>query len=433
MAKPTRSELAGATFNLLNTILGGGGGIVPLPRCVRLAGLRLAPLMLGACAVSSAVSACAIIAAAGNVRESTYQGVARRTIGPCGAIMVQSLIVSLTFGISVAVINIFADVAPSLLRLSRTATVVLAGCTVTPIVALVRRIERLSVISIGAAVLVAAFVCFVCVHHTSGLGDAALDPLPPPDATAVFSMAGMLEAVSVVNLSFLCHFNLLPLFRSLPGAPAPAVRRAMYGVIAVSTALALVVYGTVGILGALAFGARTSGNVFADYATRGGHVSRTLNNAIATAQLLSLPLLVHEGVRELVTLLRQARGGAASAEQHTLLMRRSGRANDVDGGSAQLLSLLGEENAVGDAHGERLCSVLWCAAATLIAIYVPDTSKVLALVAALCGAPLMSVLPLLMLLRSGHGMAARSIVLTVALLMLGLAVSIASAFNAVAG
>lgn len=415
---PTRVALAGATFNLLNTILGGGGGIVPLPRCIRLTGLRLAPVLLLFCAALSAYNACAIVAASCAVRESTYQGVAMRTLGVWGALTVQVLVVSLTFGISVAVIDIFADIAPSMLNLSRTTTVMLAGCAVMPIVTLIRRIERLSIISVAASLLVAAFVVFVCL-----CAKAADNPRPTPEP----SPTNLLEAISIVNLSFLCHFNLLPLFQSLPGAPAPHVRTSMYQVIVIATLLALAVYGIVGILGFVAFGEHTSGNAFADYAANGGYWGRVLNYSIATAQLLSLPLLVHEGVRELVGLLGM-RGQLNLSEHHGLLSPQALARVDSDG---NLVHLAGGGSAQESARGERLCGMAWCVSATCIALYAADTSKVLALVAALCGAPLMSVLPVLMLLRSGHDLGPRGVALNVALLVLGVAVSGASAMVAV--
>lgn len=417
----TRRRVAGATFNLFNTILGGGGGIVPLPRCVRLVGLKVAPGLLVSSAILSAYSACAVVAASVAVRESTYQGVAHRTIGRRGATLVQVLIVSLTFGISVAVIDIFADVAPSMLQLSRTTTVLLAGSIVTPIVALVRRIDKLACISACASALVAAFVIFVFVHFSSGhrSSEQALHSSP--------SMADVREAMSIVNLSFLCHFNLLPLFRGLPGAPAVAARRSMYGVIVIATLLSLLVYASVGILGFIAFGEATSGNAFADYAAAGGRAALWLNYAITTAQLLSLPLLVHEGVRELVGLIGVRRVAPTAAEQHTLL-RSAGR----DGSDDEHVAL-GEAHRGAKASNERLCAVVWCACATCIAVFAADTSKVLAVIAALCGAPLMSVLPIVMLLRSNHGMGGRALVLNCALLMLGIGISTACAVDAVRG
>ena len=443
--------------------------MVPLPHCVRLAGLRLAPVLLVLCAALSAYSACAIIAASCNVHEQTYQGVARRTIGERGAAATQGLIVCLTFGISVAVIDIFADVAPSVLGLPRTITVILAGCAVTPIVALVRRIERLAIISIIASSLAVAFVGFVYLHHwtrdaalaeagagSDGIGDA----LPSPQG----SLASLLEAVSVINLSFLCHFNCLPLFHALPGAPSVPARDGMYRVIGVSTLLALVVYASVGILGYIAFGEHTNGNAFASFAQT-GTVGRVLNNALAAAQLASLPLLVHEGVRELVSLLSAAgllderRGvvSAAGEEQSRLIQGNctvSGQAGGSRGGggvggggiggggvggggglarvdSDGELRKAASRPATNHMRSERLCGVLWCAMATCIAVFAADTSRVLALVAALCGAPLMSVLPVLMLLRSEHGLAPGAVKLNCVLLAVGIAVTAASAVNAV--
>ena len=428
---PSRSAVAGTIFNLLNTILGGGGGIVPLPRCVKLAGPRFAPMLLAFCAVASACSAFAIVEASCVVREHTYQGVARRTIGRRGAMIVQILVVSLTFGISIAVMDIFADVAPSVLHISRTATVICAGCTVMPIVALVRRIEQLAIVSVAATVLVAVFVAYVW----TGRADAVEPPVSSVrgDSQGDFqaTTAELMEAVSVVNLSFLCHFNLLPLFRALSdGVPSRAARPAMHVAIAVATTLALLVYGTVGVLGFQRFGERTSGNAFADYASAGpfGHI---LNSALATAQLLSLPLLVHEGVRELVSLLGIDGATSATAESRPLVHTDAGtasigRAQSDDDLARSLISATRGQAG----RAERHCAVLWCAAATVGALFAADTSKVLALVAALCGAPLMSVLPMLMLLRSPHSMGRQSVLLLVGLLLLGIAVCAASAANA---
>ena len=73
-----------------------------------------------------------------------------------------------------------------------------------------------------------------------------------------------------------------------------------------------------------------------------------------------------------------------------------------------------------------MCGTVWCVAATCLAVYAEDTSDVLALVAALCGAPLMSVLPTLMLLRSRHGMGPRQVALHASLLALGMAVTAAN-------
>ena len=105
---------------------------------------------------------------------------------------------------------------------------------------------------------------------------------------------------------------------------------------------------------------------------------------------------------------------------------------DSDGELGLERSGLAPKAKLEAAHDERRCGVIWCVAATLIAMNATDTSQVLALVAALCGAPLMNVLPPLLLLRSRHGMGTAGVVMNVALLVLGVVVSAASAASALA-
>lgn len=181
--------------------------------------------------------------------------------------------------------------------------------------------------------------------------------------------------------------------------------------------------------------------------------------ARAVAQLFSLPLLVHEGVRELVCLLtahgaatrehRHHRNSAADdASQHARLVGPSSAREHADSDAERGRLSPDEQSAVGAqaeaemARRERRGGVLWCVAATAVALCASDTSQVLALVAALCGAPLMNVLPPLMALCSrGRGASAmgasgasgaRGVVLDASLLALGVGVSVASAAVALA-
>lgn len=280
---------------------------------------------------------------------------------------------------------------------SRTACVALGGCIVTPLVACIRRIERLAVISVAASALVVVFLAYAVAAYrdSAGAGAAAAPlelglrgdgPLPGgggggggPEPRTV---AGMLHAMSVINLSFNCHFNLLPLYYALPGDPAqdlPAWKQAqreqqrqgrMRHMIGTAAALALVVYALVGTLGFLAFDGRPSGDVFADYATL-GPFGQCLDDALALAQLVTLPLLVHEGVREAIDLAT----GPGSSPRATA-------------GAAPPVGLWGAG---------------WCVLMTLTAVAFPDTSAVLGLVSAFTGPPLMTVFPLWMLLRAGGG------------------------------
>jgi len=378
-------------LQILNTILGGGAGIVPLPHAMHLAGgFRTGLTILMLCGALSAYTACAIISASCLVNEKTYESVARRTIGRAAAMCVRLLLIAFAFGSGVVALSIFADVAQAWLG-SRSACIVCAGGMVAPIITFVRRIEQLAPVSVFASSLVLVFLLFALWTYAVSPPEATSDVARRAAAAGAEagSLSGVLQAVSVINLSFNTHFNLLPLFFALP-VPSERERalsrhkarwrqrQRMYALVCIATALAFAIYAAIGVLGCSSFGGRPSGNTLADYATLGA-AGRTINNAIALAQLATLPLLVHEGVREAASLLANV-GGASVSGTHELT------ASEAGGGSGRT---------------ERLGGVLWCTLMTLVATHTADTSAALALVAALCGAPLMSVLPVWMLLKAG--------------------------------
>ena len=80
-----------ACCQLLNTIFGGGAGLVPLPHAVRMLGPRAALPVIVACGAFSFYTSQAIVIASCLVGEATYQGVARRTLGHIGAEVVRLL------------------------------------------------------------------------------------------------------------------------------------------------------------------------------------------------------------------------------------------------------------------------------------------------------------------------------------------------------
>lgn len=399
-----------ACCQLLNTIFGGGAGLVPLPHAVRMLGPRAALPVIVACGAFSFYTSQAIVIASCLVGEATYQGVARRTLGHIGAEVVRLLLIVLAFSTGVAGLSIFADVAQILLVgwCTRTACLFIAGCIVTPLVVCIREIERLAVISVAAAGLMLLFLLYAIVGYV-GAPPSMQGLAQIPHHGDRRTLAEALNAASVIHLSFNCHFNVLPLFYALPvpahdtglsssprepkeppkerwlgGEALRQQQRRMRRVIGTATVLALGVYVTIGWLGYMAFGRRPSGNTFADYATQ-GFVGALINHALAVVQLVTLPLVVHEGVREFVDLLGATRGrGGESDPESTLLMREE------------------FTTRTDSSRSVHLYGGVWCALMTLTAMASVGTTQVL-VISALCGAPLMSVLPLLMLLQSGGG------------------------------
>ena len=305
------------------------------------------------------------------------------------------------------------------LECSRTTSVMLAGLLLTPLVACVRRIERLAPISFAASALVAVFVCHVLSRYARLPGASVSQLLHDPTALPPSRGSSLLHALSVVNLSYQCNFNVLPLLHSLPAAPA----RLMHQVTCVAYCLAFGVYALVGLLGSLTFDGAASGNIFADYA-RASPFGATLDNLIALAQLLSLPLLAHDGVHELV---------AMCSRRPALLAERDGLIGTLGAGTTTSPCQPHARHGRGlPAQAEAACGVLWCTISTAVALVAPDTSRVLHLLSALCGFPLMYVFPTLMLLRSGHGMGRCARRLNELLLCCGMAMTAACSATAIA-
>jgi hypothetical protein len=365
----------------------------------------------------SAYTACAVICASELVNEQTLQGVARRTLGRGHAIAVRVLLIAFAFGSGVAALTIFTDVAcASYPSFSRTRWVALAGAAISPVVVFVRRIERLAPISVLSSALVCIFLLYAgwCHSHSVRGKAVAEDGLQ--------GAAGLLQALSIVNLSFNCHFNLLPLYYALPAlqdiAPPRKARRwqqrRMHLLICTAAALALFVYAVIGLLGCWTFEGAPSGNVFADYATL-GPIGSLVNVALATSQLAALPLLVHEGVRETIALCDEKMHGSPSGSPSPSASSR------VHSGSH------------GSVRTERLGGAVAMLLMTLTAMVSADTSTVLSLLSSLCGGPLVSILPLLMLLRSGHCMGRCATALNWALLAVGASATVACSISALEG
>lgn len=395
---------------IFNTILGGGGGMVPLPYAFRLFGsVRSAMMAITLCGTLAAYTACAVVSASCLVPDGTsLQLLARQTLGHSWGIGVRILLVAFAFGSGVAALTIFADVAhTSIPWCAHSTWVMLASCLVGPLVVFVRQIERFAPISIIASVLVAVFFFYAGWFYFAH----PVTPFARVERVDAPTTAARLQAISVINLSFNCHFNQITLFRALPtigiAPPREAARiqqRYMRILICVAMALALTVYSAIGYWGFCTFEYRPSGNALADYATL-SPFGAALNNALAASQLATLPLLVHEGVRETIAL-----GGDCLGKRPPDLRRAPLKDRevedcniDVDATREGLLrhpsggSLLSPRMA-------QLFGAVWVVLMALAAMAAADTSRVLSVLSALCGGPLVSILPLWMFLRAGHGM-----------------------------
>ena len=107
-----------ASLNLLNTIIGGGSGLVPIPYLLRSTGLVWGSVLLAVTAAWAAYTAWCVVRAWRLTGGGTYEAVTLRCLGGCAAATVRVTIIVFLFGVCVATFDIFADVASSALLVS---------------------------------------------------------------------------------------------------------------------------------------------------------------------------------------------------------------------------------------------------------------------------------------------------------------------------
>ena len=468
LSKDSR-RLLGASFNLLNSILGGGSGLVPIPFLVRTTGLVYAPLLLGCTAMWAAYTSWAVVRAWKITGASTYEAVALRCLGSVGGGVVRFIVVIFLFGVTVGTFDIVADVVGGE-YLSRGWTVVISGLIISPVIIGLRSMDALAPLSVIAAILVVLFIVYASVTLVEGRPAATL-----ADGLRVRpSLPDLLDALSIAVFSFLMHFNIIGIATTLPGASSAEQATAMTRVLYLTMALAFVTYLSVGVIAFLTFGAKTSGDMLADYSTT-GPVGETCRYLIAASLLATIPLFTFEGIAEIAFEVHKRWPGTPSQKASSMVAHtphaieggqhkedgkftpsvrrrwpvptdrdlqalwRLGRPEE-DGEAQSLLAATRDDTeAIGGGGGppaalpnstRMLVAAAWCFVSVGTAIgFKGSTSQVLALTGAMCGTPIMAVLPPLMLLRCDDSLSRAARYGNWVLVLLGSVTTIACSFS----
>ena len=216
-----RSVFLGSVFNLSNSVLAGGISLIPLPYCVKISGLTAMPVILAISGVLAVLTAVMLVRVSVVTGATTYHVAAGKAIGPWGATAVQVVVMLNNFGVCVAFLDVFGDVIPSMLPLGREWLVIIVGALLLPVVARVKTIEELSRASAFATGCCALFFVMVVVKGIQAQSAPATPPPAPSpsgSASAAVEMHELLRVVSVITMSWVCHFNVLPIFRGVVSA-----------------------------------------------------------------------------------------------------------------------------------------------------------------------------------------------------------------------
>ena len=153
-------DILGAAATIAATQVGGGGSMAPLELAIRETGWLLTPCLFVVGASWTLYASWALLKASAYCGETTYEGIARRTVGSVGAVVLQAIIIMNALLICISLQSLSYDLLP-IYSVNRLLVLVATGVLVHPFTALIRRLDRLAYLSAataGAAIMWAGFI-----------------------------------------------------------------------------------------------------------------------------------------------------------------------------------------------------------------------------------------------------------------------------------
>jgi amino acid permease len=216
-------------YTLVSTMM--GGGILSLPYAIQSAGLVLGPCLLVAVGVASRLSLWLTLTSGASLRASSYEAMVAATLGPRAAVLVTVALALLLWFVIVAYSILLGDLltpvlaaltggsiggisAPRGLLSARSATMLAGHLAVLPATTRpsIGEMNGASALSLGTTTALALLISARSVIAIVARG-SLLSPLAAGASGLMLPRGGargVLNATSIIAVSFLCHFNLLP-------------------------------------------------------------------------------------------------------------------------------------------------------------------------------------------------------------------------------
>ena len=439
--------VANAAAILTATLFGGSGAIVPLEDVVRESGYLLTPALFSIGALWTFYTSWLMVKLAVLTGESSYTSIACQTLGHWGGCTVSCVLVLYAFLKCVSMLGIFNDFsAAKFENVARWVVVLVGGLLVLPLVAFIRRIDRLAPISFVTATTAVIFlgaivtediVCMTSLQDPI-LANHTLDLAPGP--TGAGSGYIWLEALCEVTFAFIMQYNVLPVFRSIEmqmgggeGGTSGESVGLMHRALRAATALGFVVYVATFLVVYVSHGVEMYDSLI--YTLYGEKAGGFPVWQLGVGQLLSYPLIAYTAVKmiaddviifygtpyllmgactrvrrhphERTELLAEKPGDEKPGDekprdekqQQVELGPAGGESGALEGFGGRLADFLCAWTREPSRLAHALAGICWVVSTVIVSIAVPDTSAVVGLVGALCATPLMTVFPPLMLLR----------------------------------
>jgi sodium-coupled neutral amino acid transporter 2 len=300
----TKSVFVGGLLNLSNTAMGGGIAVVALPLAMQEVGPWTVGIFVIGSGILSSFTCSLLVKASALTGRSSYFELAE-TLGHWKHAVTVTVLLN-NFGVCVSFLDELGDVVPdiastlapgSILAQRKPCIGIMTSLLLLPMLG-VRSMESFKVMSAFSLALLVFFLAVVLAVFCN-IPPGQLPPPPPVvDPTNNFRhFRTSMEALAIVTLAYICHFNVLPICNGLERAAD--MHAIIKGAMALSSALYLA-FGTLGFL----VHPDTYGDMLFDFGgdsamMAGARVSLVqLGRAgVAVSMALTFPLIAQEGVR----------------------------------------------------------------------------------------------------------------------------------------
>jgi amino acid permease len=312
------ATVSSAVFNLVSTII--GGGILSLPFAFDKCGLVVALAFMIVSAAASTFSLYVIVSCSRRGRAATYEEVVRKALGPRAGLVTVVLLVLLTFLTLVAYVILIKDLVGALgaqFLYGRAISVteknvltVVCVLLVSPVL-FARSMNSLRFTSVFSlvAVLVLAIAITVraigALEHDGEYSSDNADVVTPVNADVPVKLfptrwQDPVYAFPIISVSFLCHFNVLPVYRELHKPTRHRLKKIVASTM-FSTWVFYMIVGTMGYLFAYQMPGGVQGDILNNFSDSDKLVNLGRLGLLVTI-LLSLPLITQPCRRNITRL-----------------------------------------------------------------------------------------------------------------------------------
>ncbi|TMW56397.1 hypothetical protein Poli38472_006407 [Pythium oligandrum] len=316
-----------AVFNLVSTII--GGGVLSLPYAFDKCGLVLAVVFMVISAAASNFSLYVIVSSSRRGSAATYEEVVRKALGVRAGLITVTLLVMLTFLTLVAYTILVKDLVGTLAgeflygRLlsvaEKNVLTIICISLVSPFL-FAKSMDALRFTSIFSLASVFTLAMAITIRSVySPPSDVLLLRNDVPIKLFPDNWKDPVYAFPIISVSFLCHFNVLPVYRELK----KPTRRRLKNIVTCTMASTWFFYMVVGFTG-----------YFFAYRQVGGVKDDILNNFAGNDQLvnigrlgllvtilLSMPLIIQPCRRNSIRLYTYVQGFLQSSNQSSEELR----------------------------------------------------------------------------------------------------------------